>query len=142
MSTHSGSIQRSFRLSRRTADLLDEASDASGETRNALTDRLLGEAVRTDRHPLIRFRSSEDGRREPWLIGTRLRVRQVITTVRAHGGDIDIASEYLGTAPTNVRAAVDYVADFGDEIERDIERAHEIERREKERWERGRAALT
>lgn len=56
-----GSVQRSFRLSSRTLDLLDKAADASEEARNALADRLLGDALRLQRHPLIRFQDSAGG---------------------------------------------------------------------------------
>lgn len=137
----SSSVQRSFRLSQRTAQLLDDAAGASDESRNALTDRLLGEALRTENHPLVRFRTGGDGRREPYLVGTRHRVRQLLTSVRAHDGDVEETARYLGLEPAIVRAAIDYVADFSDEIEHDIERTDELERRERARWERSRAAL-
>ena len=77
------SVQRSFRLSRRTIELLDAATAAGRETRNALVDRLLGEALRLERHPLIRFHEGASGRRQPLVVGTRLYVHQVIATVRA-----------------------------------------------------------
>jgi len=38
------SIQRSFRLSPRTLELLDAEAAMVGQSRNALADRLLGEA--------------------------------------------------------------------------------------------------
>jgi hypothetical protein len=43
-------VQRSFRLSARTLELLDAAAVGGQESRNALADRLLGEAVR---EPLV-----------------------------------------------------------------------------------------
>src|SRR5207248_7733562 len=82
-------VQRSFRLSPRTLELLEEAAADSGESRNALADRLLGEGVRTERHPLIRFHQGGSGRRQPLLAGTRLYVHQIISTVRSSGGDAD-----------------------------------------------------
>src|SRR5437879_4652327 len=93
------SVQRSFRLSPRTIELLDAAAAAGGESRNALADRLLGEAVRLERHPLIRFRRGAAGRRQPLIVGTRLYVHQVMSTLRASRGDIDEAAAYLGIAP-------------------------------------------
>jgi hypothetical protein len=54
-------VQRSFRLSRRTLDLLDKAAHASGYSRHTLADRLLGEALRTETHPLIRFQAGRRG---------------------------------------------------------------------------------
>src|SRR3984893_12305374 len=106
------SVQRSFRLSARTIELLDAAAAAGGESRNALADRLLGEAVRLERHPLIRFHQGAAGRRQPLIVGTRLYIHQVMSTLRAGRGDIDEAAAHLGIAPRLVRAAVEYYAEF------------------------------
>src|ERR1700730_3772953 len=106
------SVQRSFRLSARTIELLDAAAEAEGESRNALADRLLGEALRLERHPLIRFHAGAAGRRPTLLIGTRLFVHQIVSTVRAEGGDTDAAADYLGITPRLIHAAVAYYADF------------------------------
>jgi len=137
----SGSVQRSFRLSRRTVQLLDAAAATGEESRNALADRLLGEAVRLERHPLIRFHRGAGGRRQPLLVGTRLYVHQVIATVRAAHGDIDEAAAYLDIAARLVRAAVAYYADFADEVDEDAAVAASIEREERARWERQQRAL-
>jgi predicted transcriptional regulator len=55
MATSEASTQRSFRLSQRTLEQLDAMARVTGQSRNALADRLLGEAIKTDAHPLIRF---------------------------------------------------------------------------------------
>src|SRR6476646_6144950 len=110
-------VQRSFRLSLRTSELLDEAALRANESRNALADRLLGEAVRLERHPLIRFRSDAVGRRVAHLTGTRLDVHQVIATLRANGADTDATADYLAVAPALVRAAVAFYAEFRDEVD-------------------------
>jgi len=141
MRSEQPSVQRSFRLSPRTVELLDAAAEAEGESRNALADRLLGEAVRLERHPLIRFHAGAAGRRQPLLVGTRLYVYQVVATVRAEGGDTGAAADYLGIAPQLVRAAVDYYADFTDEIDQDAAAAGRAERDERDRWERQQRAL-
>ena len=135
------SAQRSFRLSPRTLELLDAAAATSGESRNALADRVLGEAVRLERHPLIRFHRGAAGRRQPLVVGTRLYVHQVMSTLRASGRDIDEAAAYLGVAPRLVRAAVDYYAEFADEVDEDAAVAESIEADERARWERQRRAL-
>ena len=96
MADDSGSVQRSFRLSARTVELLDSAAEVAGESRNALADRLLGEALRVERHPLIRFHHGAAGRRQPIVTGTRLYVHQIIATLRASDGDVDEAATYLG----------------------------------------------
>lgn len=142
------SVQRSFRLARRTADELDAAAEATGESRNALADRLLAEALRLERHPLIRFRTGAAGRREPQLVGTRLLVRDVMATVRAHGDELGptgdaLAStaEYLSLPLRSVAAALAYYADYRDEIDADAAWADAGARDERARWERQQAAL-
>jgi hypothetical protein len=141
MAATSTSVQRSFRLSRSTSDLLDATAELTGESRNALADRLLGEAVRTERHPLIRFRTGATGRREASVVATRLLVRQVVATARDHDANVDDTASYLGVPPRVVRAALAYYADFAHDIDADAERARRIETDERARWEREQAAL-
>lgn len=141
MRSRPGSVQRSFRLSSRTLDLLDAAAAAGEESRNALADRLLGEALRLERHPLIRFHLGAAGRRQPLVVGTRLYVHQVMSTVRTSHGDVSEAAQYLGISPRLVRAAVDYYAEFSDEVDEDASVAEREERAERERWERQQRAL-
>jgi uncharacterized protein (DUF433 family) len=136
-----GSVQRSFRLSARTVELLDEAAEAAGESRNALVDRLLGEGLRIERHPLIRFHQGAAGRRQPLVVGSRLYVHQVIATLRASDGDVDEAAGYVGLSPRQVKAALDYYADYRDEVDADAAVAQRIEATERERWERQQRAL-
>src|SRR5688500_1173795 len=116
MRDEKASVQRSFRLSPRTLELLDAEAATVGEARNALADRLLGEALRLERHPLIRFHSGAAGRRQPLVTGTRLYVHQVIATLRESEGDVDEAAAHFGVAARQVRAALDYYADFRDEV--------------------------
>ena len=134
-------MQRSFRLSRRTVELLDEAAAVGGESRNALADRLLGEAVRLQRHPLVRFQHGAAGRRQALLVGTRLYVYQVISTLRGCDNNIETAAEYLKLAPRQVRAALDYYAEFADDVDQDAAIAQRIATDERARWERQQRAL-
>ncbi len=136
-----GSVQRSFRLSLNTSDLLDASAELGSESRNALVDRLLGEALRTERHPLVRFRSSPTGRREPLMSGTRLLIRQVIATVREHNGNVDEASAYLEQPARVLRAALSYYSEFKTEVDADAEVAARIEANERMRWEREQVPL-
>lgn len=94
-----------------------------------------------DRHPLISFRAGGSGRRRPALVGTRVDVWQVIDTVRGEQGDVAAAAEYLGLSERLVRAAVDYYADFTEEI--DAYRADELAfaERERLRFERAQRVL-
>jgi uncharacterized protein (DUF433 family) len=141
MGDDGGSVQRSFRLSARTVELLDAAAEAAGESRNSLADRLLGEALRVERHPLIRFHQGAAGRRQPLVTGTRLYVHQIIGTLRASDGDVDEAARYLGLTARQVRAALDYYADFRDDIDSDAAVAQRVEDSERDRWERQQRAL-
>lgn len=134
-------VQRSFRLSARTLELLDAAAAASPESRNALADRLLGEAVRVERHPLIQFRGGAAGRRQPRVVGTRLDVHHVVATLRANDGDVDASADYLDVDPRLVRAALDYYAEFSDEIDADAVHAEQVANGERTRWERAQHAL-
>jgi uncharacterized protein (DUF433 family) len=135
------SVQRSFRISARTSELLDSLAETSNESRNSLVERLLGEALRLERHPMVRFRTGASGRREPYLCGTRLLVRQVVAQLRDARGDVDEVADYLGVERSLVRAARDYYADFGAEIDVDAEWAASVEASEHARWERQQAAL-
>jgi uncharacterized protein (DUF433 family) len=141
MSPSVGSVQRSFRLSLNTSELLDASAELGSESRNALVDRLLGEALRTERHPLIRFRFSSTGRREPLVTGTRLLVRQVVATLRDNVGNIDDAAAYLEQPTRVVRAALSYYAEFKAEVDADAEVATRIEASERTRWEREQVPL-
>jgi len=134
-------MQRSFRLSRRTLELLDQEAAATGTSRNALADRLLGEALRLQHHPLIRFHQGEGGHRRALIVGTRLSVYQVMATMRAGDGDLDEAAGYLGLTVSQVRAARDYYADFAGEIDADAEAAERFEAAARDRWDRQQRAL-
>lgn len=133
--------QRSFRLSAETLHVLDDAAERTGESRNAVADRLLGEALRLEQHHLLRFQQGASGRREPLVVGTRLYVHQVIATVKASKGQIQDAAAYLEIAPQLVRAAVEYYAEFSDEVDADAEVARRTEEDERARWERQQSAL-
>lgn len=141
MASQKRSVQRSFRLSQRTLDLLDAMAKALGDTRNALADRLLSEAIRTEAHPLIRFQPGALGRRRAAVVGTRLYVYQVISSLRANGGDVAETADYLSLRTHQVQAALVYYADFADEVDQDAAATEELEREERARWERQQRAI-
>jgi len=121
--------------------LLDREATASYVSRNAFADRILGEALRLEHHPLIRFNQGVAGRRQPMVVCTRLYVHQVIATLRQHDGSIEDTAGYFGIAPYLVRAAVGYYADFRDEIDADEAAAESAAEMERDRWERHNRAL-
>src|SRR5688572_27287645 len=125
------SVQRSFRLSARTMNLLDDRARELHESRNSLAERLLDEALHTERHPLIVFRDGAAGLRRPALVGTRLYVWQIVDTVRESANSVAAAAEYLGLQESHVRAAIHYYADFTEEVDRYREEQREFERRER-----------
>jgi uncharacterized protein (DUF433 family) len=141
MTTSEGSTQRSFRLSRRTLEQLDAMARATGQSRNALADRLLSEAIKTAAHPLIRFQPGALGRRRALVVGTRLYVYQVISTLRGNDGDVDQTAQDFGLARQLVQTALAYYADFTDEVDEDAAVAAQLEREERERWERQQRAI-
>jgi uncharacterized protein (DUF433 family) len=133
--------QRSFRLTDRTLDLLDERAAEHGESSNALAQRLLDESLRLERHPLLQFRQGGSGIRRPALAGTRLDVWQVLETLRAHDGDVASTAGYFAITAAQVRACVSYYAEFQAEIDAYTAAEMEVAERERERWEREQRAL-
>lgn len=121
--------------------LLDVRAKELAESRNSLAERLLDEGLHTERHPLIVFREGASGLRRPALVGTRLDVSQIVDTVRQSGNSLIEAADYLGVAEAQIRAAVDYYADFTDEVDRDRAEQVEFEQRERARWERSQRVL-
>jgi len=121
--------------------LLDDRARELSESRNSLAERLLDEGLHTERHPLIIFRTGGSGRRRPALVGTRLYVWQIVETVRASGNSVHEAAEYLGLPERHVKAAIDYYADFKDEVDGYRAEEREYERRERVRSERSQRVL-
>jgi hypothetical protein len=68
-------------------------------------------------------------------------VHQVMSTLRGSDGDIEEAAAYLGISPRLVRAALEYYAEFTDEVDEDATAAEQAERAERARWERQQRAL-
>lgn len=115
---------RSFRLTEETATLLDETANIAGVSRNELAGRLLSEALRRERHPLITFRTGSSGHRRAALAGSRLDVRNVIETFIAEGRNADLTVRYFDHVdPRLVRAAIEYHLEFPDDTDREIETA-------------------
>lgn len=133
--------QKSFRWSERVVDLLESRARRYGTTGNRLAERLLDEALHTEAHPLIHFRPSRDGRRLPALVGTRLYVWQVVSTVRDSDGSVSDAAEYLELRPGQVQACVSYYAEFQNEVDAQAAHEQEFARNEQRRWEREQEVL-
>jgi uncharacterized protein (DUF433 family) len=90
---------------------------------------------------MITFRTPGGGGRVAALMGTRLDVHRVIQTVQGEGGDIAAAAEYFQVDASWVRAAVDYYAEFGDEIDEYLADEARFAARERALWERAQAMI-
>ena len=141
MSETSSSVQRSFRLSASTSRLLDHRVGESGESRNAMVDRLLNESLRIEKHPFVRFITGASGRREAHIVGTRWKVRQIIVSLKGEKGQIAAVVNGFDLTEPQVRAAVSYYADFTDEIDADIERDFADADQQRVRWEREQSVI-
>ena len=141
MSETSSSVQRSFRLSASTSRLLDHRVGESGESRNAMVDRLLNESLRIEKHPFVRFITGASGRREAHIVGTRWKVRQIIVSLKGEKGQIDAVVNGFDLTEPQVRAAVSYYADFTDEVDADIERDFADADQQRVRWEREQSVI-
>ena len=141
MSEISSSVQRSFRLSASTSRLLDHRVGESGESRNAMVDRLLNESLRIEKHPFVRFITGASGRREAHIVGTRWKVRQIIVSLKGEKGQIAAVVNGFDLTEPQVRAAISYYADFTDEIDADIERDSVNADQQRVRWEREQSVI-
>ncbi len=129
-----------FRFDPITVARLKQRAQETHAPQTSLAERYIEEGLRHDEHPLIHFRDGAMGRR-PALLGTRLDVAQVVTTVRQNGNSMDEAAEVLEIPAAHVEACVRYYADYKDEIDTWIERFNAIAERERERWQRQQQAL-
>ncbi len=120
----SRSAMLSIRMPDQTREALEATAEARGETRSALMQRYIEEGLRMDRHPGIVFRPGPAGRR-PGLAGDPdvWEVVRVVRNVEAEGDSaITEAAKWLGLSTAQVRIAVDYYADYPDEINRWVAR--------------------
>jgi len=141
MSEGTSSVQRSFRLSATTSQLLDRRVGESGESRNAMVDRLLNESLRLEKHPFVRFITGASGKREAHIVGTRWKVRQIIVSLKGEKGQIAAVVKGFDLTEPQVRAAVSYYADFTDEIDAEVERDFVDAEQQRVRWEREQSVI-
>lgn len=129
-----------FRFNPETVVRLRQRALETQAAQTALAERYVEEGLRQDEHPLIHFRDGESGRR-PVLLGSKLDVADVITTIRANDNSVEDAAMYLEIPVEHAEACVRYYADYRDEVDAWIARARGIAERERERWRRRRQAL-
>lgn len=129
-----------FRFEPETIAHLRRRAEETRSAQTALAERYIEEGLRQDEHPLICFREGEAGRR-PAVVGSRLAVADIVTTVRQNENSATEAAEYLELPVEHVEAALRYYADYKDEVDAWIERSSRAAERERERWRRQREAL-
>jgi uncharacterized protein (DUF433 family) len=130
----------SFRFDPITVKRLKDHATEAGAGQTALAERYIEEGIRRDEHPLVYFREGAAGRR-PALLGSRLDVAAVITTIRQNDGSVAQAAEYLEVPVEQLEAAVRYYGEYKGEVDELIKRAESAAERERERWLRSREAL-
>ncbi len=117
---------------------LRDAASRKGTSASALAERLIDEGLRNESHPLVVFRDGPTGRRAALLNGPD--VWEVVGAVI--GSDIlpeqreRRAGELLGLPAGQVRAAMDYYAEFTAEIDERIALNHQEADRQIALWER------
>jgi uncharacterized protein (DUF433 family) len=129
-----------FRFDSGLVEHLKRRASEAREAQTRLAERYIDEGLRHDEHPLIYFRDGEAGRR-PALLGSRLDVADVISTIRQNNNSVEATASYLEVPIEQVEAALRYYADFKDEVDAWIARTAAIAERERLRWERRQQAL-
>jgi len=129
-----------FRFDPITVARLKQRAQETHAPQTALAERYIEEGLRRDEHPLVYFRDGEAGRR-PALLGTRLDIADVLTTIRQNNNSVEEAADYLEIPVEHVDACLRYYVDYKDEIDAWIERSQAIAERERERWRRRQQAL-
>jgi uncharacterized protein (DUF433 family) len=141
MAERAGKRSVAFRFGDELLEQLRRRATESGASQTALAERYIAEGLRQDEHPLIGFRDGAAGRRAV-LLGSRLSVADVITTIRQNENSVEAAADYLEVPVEQVEAALRYYADFEAEVDERIARSAQIAERERQLWERRRAALS
>jgi hypothetical protein len=124
----------SVRVSPEADQRLSRAARASGASRSALLNRYIEEGLRMDAHPGIVFRPGPAGRRAALAGGPDVwEVARVVRNSEARGdAAIEMASQWLGLQPAQVRVAIDYYSRFRDEIDAWLDRLDDRTRQARE----------
>ena len=130
----------SFRFDPIVVKRLKDRATEAGAGQTALAERYIEEGIRRDQHPMIYFREGEGGRR-PALLGSRLDIADVVTTIRQNSGSVDEAAFYLEVPVELIESAARYYGEYTKEVDEQIERARLATEREREHWDRQRKAL-
>ena len=128
----------SLRLDPETRARLERTAQSEGASRTSLVTRYIEEGLRMDAHPGIVFRPGPAGRR-PGLPGGPdvWEVARVLRNSEARDqGALTVAAEWLGLSIDQVRVALDYYAEYRDEIDTWLERIDEQALQAEAAWRR------
>ena len=130
----------SLDLDSTTLDRLAERERATGESRSQLAQRYIEEGLRMERHPYVVFLDGPTGRRAALVRGPD--VWEVMSTVLQTEGNRDqviaTSREWLGLPDFAIQAAMDYYAEFQDEVDDRIERNRALAAQHEAVWRAGR----
>lgn len=93
--------------------------------RGSLVEEYATESIRSRRYPGIGFRG-DDQRRRAWVVGTGLDVWEIVALAHDFGDERDLAEQY-GLAPGQIRIALAYAKEFGEEVDELIARGRSSE---------------
>lgn len=119
----------SLRLGSRTLRRLAEEAERRRMPGRTLAQELVEEGLRMRRHPSITFVERGSGRRASLLRRPRLRVANVIETVRL-SANLEEAAEYLDLTRAEVERVLDYYNEFRDEVDKEIREYQDFADRE------------
>jgi uncharacterized protein (DUF433 family) len=95
---------------------LQRAARSLDRTPSETAALFVEEALREREFAFIEFRETVVGR-QAYIDGSRLPVWQVVWIARDYDGDIAKTAEHLGLPPIQIKAALNYAADFREEID-------------------------
>lgn len=122
----------SIRLRAEDDRFVKEEARRLHRSRGAVVEAYASEAIRTRRYPGIAFRG-EDYRRRAWVLGTGLDVWEIVALLRDFGSERDLGQEYQLT-PGQIRVALAYYEEFGEEIDDLIARGRPSENELRSRY--------
>lgn len=140
---------RSVRFDEPTEErLLGFASRRPGLTRSAAAALLVDEGLRMDAHPLIFFREGPAGRRavliggpDVWEVIRALQLTRAAESKLTSRELVELVAENTGLAAELLEAAIDYYAQFPEELDLQIADSMRAEREAEDAWERRRDLL-
>jgi hypothetical protein len=118
------------------ARLRRRASAVTGASTSALAQRLIDEGLRMADHPGVIFKDGPSGRRAAVAYGPDVwEVVKFVREVDERGpAALDAAAEVFAVDVSRISTAVNYYADYADEIDAEISDAEEASARAEEAW--------